>query len=502
MMQTKKSTLLSGAALACVLPFSAQADVTALDVWESWKEAIELYGSEVSVGSQETVGKKLIVNDVVMAIEMPEGNGAITAESMIFEELGNGKVAITLPEAIPYSVNAAVDGETIMDLEMVMRQSGLDLVASGDPDAITYTYSADSMSLDFDKFMVEGEAVEPVVEFIMSGVSGETSSEQSESWLFSSTGRVAEMLMNMSFDDPESDNSVVADMKIMDLSYTSQSEIKDGYDMTDPSAMFSGAMTGSASAKMGSSTFNMNATGSDNFSMSGSADSQTLTYALFEGGINYGGTSTGTNYTFSSPDLPFPPVNVSISESEFAFGMPLAETADPVDFQMLLALRGLATDDFIWQMFDPGAVLPRDPATIVIDTTGKARMMGDIFDPEAAAEMDEFPAELHSLDINEIAVSIAGASIDGSGSFTFDNSDLATFDGLPAPTGSVDFQLFGINTLLDNLGQMGLLPQDQAMGARMMLGLFARPGDGEDSLTSTIEVNGDGSIFANGQQLR
>jgi hypothetical protein len=48
---------------------------------------------------------------------------------------------------------------------------------------------------------------------------------------------------------------------------------------------------------------------------------------------------------------------------------------------------------------------------------------------------------------------------------------------------------------------MGLLPEDQAMGFRMMLGMFTRPGAGGDQVTSLIEFR-DGGIFANGQQLQ
>jgi len=55
---------------------------------------------------------------------------------------------------------------------------------------------------------------------------------------------------------------------------------------------------------------------------------------------------------------------------------------------------------------------------------------------------------------------------------------------------------------MDKLVQMGLLPQEQAMGARMMMGLFARPGEGPDSLTSTLEINAEGHILANGQRIQ
>jgi hypothetical protein len=58
-----------------------------------------------------------------------------------------------------------------------------------------------------------------------------------------------------------------------------------------------------------------------------------------------------------------------------------------------------------------------------------------------------------------------------------------------------------INGLVDKLIQMGLIPEDQAMMPRMMLGMFATP-VGDDMLTSTIEVNAEitfspmGNVFA------
>ena len=49
---------------------------------------------------------------------------------------------------------------------------------------------------------------------------------------------------------------------------------------------------------------------------------------------------------------------------------------------------------------------------------------------------------------------------------------------------------------------MGLLPEEQAMGARMMMGLFAVPGDQPDSLKSKVEFTQDGQVLANGQRLK
>jgi len=58
-----------------------------------------------------------------------------------------------------------------------------------------------------------------------------------------------------------------------------------------------------------------------------------------------------------------------------------------------------------------------------------------------------------------------------------------------------------LNGLLDNLQAMGLIPEDQMMGARMMLGMFSTV-VGDDELTTKIEVKNGGSVFINSQQIR
>jgi hypothetical protein len=99
-------------------------------------------------------------------------------------------------------------------------------------------------------------------------------------------------------------------------------------------------------------------------------------------------------------------------------------------------------------------------------------------------------------------VRAAGAEVTGKGAFTFDNTDTTTFPGIPAPTGTLDLRIVGANTLIDKLIQLGFLPEDQAMGARMMMGLFAKPVEGEaDTLTSTLEFK-DKGFYANGQRLQ
>lgn len=48
---------------------------------------------------------------------------------------------------------------------------------------------------------------------------------------------------------------------------------------------------------------------------------------------------------------------------------------------------------------------------------------------------------------------------------------------------------------------MGLIPEDQVMGFRMMADMFTAVGEGTDTLTSTLEFKEKG-FFANGQRLQ
>ena len=138
--------------------------------------------------------------------------------------------------------------------------------------------------------------------------------------------------------------------------------------------------------------------------------------------------------------------------------------------------------------------------------TDEGELAFDMMDPEQMAAVESgqmgMPGEVESLTINDIEVTAAGASLTGKGGFDFDMQSMMMSGGMMGSEGSIDLRLAGANGLMDKLVSMGLLPEDQVMGARMMLSMFAVPGDGEDVLNSKIEVKKDGQIMANGQRLK
>jgi hypothetical protein len=152
-------------------------------------------------------------------------------------------------------------------------------------------------------------------------------------------------------------------------------------------------------------------------------------------------------------------------------------------------------------MLDPLKKLPRDPANLSVQLAGTARVDSNPWDPEAMLAQDS-PFLPQTLDLRALTLSAAGATLNAQGGFSFDGDDLQTFPGMPRPEGMLNVTIGGAQTLLETLVEIGLVPQEQAMGALMMLGIFTVPGTAEGQLTSQLEINAQGHVLANGQRLR
>lgn len=503
MSRTHLKTFLGSTAILASFSSAAVADVTAEEVWENWKGYAESFGQHVEVGSQDYSGGTLRLKDVNISMAFPEGKVSGTMEMLEFQERGDGTVVVTMPADYPFTMSIHPEEGEDVDLALIMRQTGTSIVATGEGDSISYDYLATKLEMSVEKLVVDGMDVNPDITLTMNDVDGKYQIDVGENRHITSEMVAASTDIHVSFSDPKGDGEMRMDGSVADLSSNSDVIIPLEIDMENPEWVFGSDFGMKAGFTSGASRYTMVfVDGSDSFSVVGGSDSASLDVALTDGALNYGGTSTGTKYDISAEKLPFP-ISVSLAEAGFNLLMPMGMTDEPVDFGFLTKLVDLEVNDAIWDMIDPSQILSRDPATLIVDVVGKVKWLVDITNPDKAAEIgDATPGEIHSLVIRDVTVAVAGAELKGVGEFTFDNTDLSTFDGLPAADGFVDMNIVGANGLMDNLIEMGLLPQEQAMGARMMLGLFARPGDGPDTLTSKIEIKGDGSIFANGQQIK
>lgn len=484
------------------------ADVTADQVWADFRTYLESMGYTVE-GTEETVRGSVTVNDLtlVMAVDEQSGTARVQMDSITFTETGDGRVNVVLPDRMPTAFTTTLPDEPDEDVQGVIdySHSGFEMVVSGDLDNMVYNYSADELTFEMSSLTVGGEPVEiDQARMQFTDMSGNSTTTGADIRNIAQTMTIAAMSYVLDMASPdEASERISVDGRLENLGFEGTITLPKDIDMTDmAAAMRAGfSVDGGYTYENGTSDFSVIGEG-QTFEGSTSSDSGRLTVRMDDKSLHYAGEARGIAMNYAGSDIPLP-VSLTMGTVGFNFLFPAGQTDEPTDFGLGLTLADVTVSDAIWAMIDPAEQLPREPATVELDLTGQARLTQDIMDQQAM--MDNAgapPGEIHSLSVNALTLAIAGARLTGTGAFTFDNDDLTTFPGMPKPTGAVDFYLTGGNALMDTLVAMGLLPQEQAMGARMMLGLFARPGDGPDSLTSRIEVNEEGQVLANGQRLR
>jgi len=212
--------------------------------------------------------------------------------------------------------------------------------------------------------------------------------------------------------------------------------------------------------------------------------------------------ATDFDVTFNDRNL-FPgDVEFAMDDLSMNYDVPVNASDEPQDFRVATSLKGLTLGDTIWSMIDPAGMLPRDPAEISFDVTGNGSNGTDLLDFAAMAQMFGPPAiEVDDITIENLRIAAVGAEATATGAMTFDWTDFQTIPGIARPEGKVTVNLNGANALMDTLVSMGLIPEQELMMPRMMMGMFATP-VGDDMLETVLEVNSEGHVLANGQRLQ
>ncbi|MGI9393382.1 MAG: DUF2125 domain-containing protein [Boseongicola sp.] len=491
----------STASAFTLLAAPALADLTAAEVWGDWQGLMANYGAEVTTTGQSSSGGTLTITGIATEFEVPDGSVSLLVGDVSFEELGDGSVAVRMPETMPISVDVTTpEGEG--KVGFTLNQPGASMIASGDAASLRYDF--DYPTFGMGEFTIQGEDIPddlPIfIDFALNNMAGYINLSEGDVRSYDTESTIASMVMDISFADPEGEEGEGSfKFSVADLTQKAQGAIVKIDMNMSVAEMITAGMRQTGTATHGTGSYTVEFDGPDgSFKMLATATSGLLDAAFDENGISYGGKTNDVAVTVSGSVLPLPAVNLRMAESGGRFTMPMVPGEDPQDFALVMRMIGLEIDDMIWGMFDPAGQLPRDPATLIVDLAGKAILTEDFTDPEFAENMEaEAPGTLEEVNINALQLTMAGAESTGDGAFTFNNSI-----GIPMPAGVANLMLVGGNGLLDKLVGMGLLPDEQAMGARMMMGLFARPGDGPDTLVSTIEVKEDGSVLANGQRIK
>lgn len=500
----------SGAAIVyAIAAQGALADLTAGQVWADWQAYMGGMGYEVS-GSESTAGDVTTISDMTMSLALPEDEGSVvmTVPEMTLTETGDGSVAITFPESFPMTIDFSAAGEGDGQAVLTYTQQGLEMLVSGSPEDMTYDYKAAGLGLALTSLIADGETIPAdalKAGFTMQDVSGQSRMQIGEMRTIAQTMSAAGLSYEIAFDDPESDESASFAGTLGDLGFEGSGTLPLEIDASDYEALMANgfAFAGGFTFGQGNTNVAGNAEG-ENFAFTSASQGGTFKVAIDDARLGYDVTQNGTQISVTTQELPFP-VEMAMDGAGFTLDVPVQQGDEPQPFTFGMNLTGFTMSDILWSMFDPAGALPRDPATVVLNTDGTAKVLVNVMDPavsETLAATGAAPGELHSLNINELLISMVGAKLSGTGAFEFDNSNLSEFDGMPAPSGTANLELTGANALIDKLIGMGMMSDSDAMGARMMMGMLAVPGDAPDSLKSKIEITKDGQISANGQRIK
>jgi hypothetical protein len=489
--------VISSATAAFLLCGTSAFALTTEQVWADWQASASKGAASVSAATEARDGTTLRLNGVKMAAN--DGSGEVMISEVVLTEEADGSVAIR-PGDI--SVTLAPDAGS-----MSVTHDGLVISVHEDAGGRGYGVGAAALGVAFDvkSASAGGAAGAPaqntgLVDFggfaaryahLATGVSVDLSADR--------------LAYSISQVDSAAGLDSDSTSETQNLRLTGGLTIPDGVTLTainGPQEFWAAVQQGLAfdwtmtqglskgSIDDRNPMFPMKATFEvQSGSSKALADASRLRVETSAPGLSLQVTPAG------APDA----IPVTMNALGMTFEMPVT-APDGGAFELGLRLGNLVLGEGAWAMFDPAGALPRDPADLSLLLTGTAKLdLPAITIAESGGAVPPVPEPL-TLDIRELAIKAAGAALSGTGAFTFDNSALA-MGGPPMPVGTANLRLEGGNKLIDALIASGLLAEQDAMGARMMMTMFGKP-EGDDILTSQIEAKEGGSIFVNGQQIQ
>jgi len=513
---TRISRLFTSTALATLIAVPATAEISANDVWNGFTTYYNAFG--LTVDATETrSGNRLTISNLKLSATLPFelGSFILTTTGLDLVENTDGTVDIIAPESMPLAIAVTLPEDVFVTTTVDYRITDYQAQVAGDPADFTITYRLARADMELGGLSITGPKAKDTdfsgsLTVNVRDVAGKTRYTIGDMLVVTQDSRVGAAIVNGSFigkNAQKGDMESTMSMTMSDLQSSATISVPAaGIDLMNLPAQLRNGMSLQYASTVHQQTSSQRITVNGNLV---SDQSTTVGNSASVVGLSKDGARLETQaddyaIDYTMPELPFP-VRMSASNIIGNFAGPLLKSDEDQKFTYMFDLNNLTIADDLWNQFDPDAVLPRDAARFLVDLSGNVRLYEDLLDFNAMRNVIENGnkvAELTSLTLNGMDISAAGAQLTGTGAFTFDNSDMTTFQGLPAPSGTASLQMSGLNGLMDNLVKMGLLENDAAFGMRMGLGLFTVAGDGDDTLVSDIEVKPDGQILANGKRIK
>ena len=485
----------AGAATLVWVAGAAAADVSARQVWDAWQAGLGANAfASLTVDAQEVSDTRVTLTGARLTLDGTEGETTLRFDRLELVSQPDGSVSVTLPGTIP----VAFEGDAGGRMTAEVQQAGQTLRVSGTPDAFRHDLTADRIAMAATEIVDRtGTPVDGTVRGAFDGLSvayvptrGAVTTQR-----YDLSASTFDLLVDLV--DPQAEGPVVFSARLDNPTLNGEAALPTGFADADlATALAAGfSVRGEYDYDASASLFDFGS-GVDAATGTISTGPGRQSFAFAQTGLSYDTEIANARAEIRTSALPVP-LTMQVASSTVTLAGPAAPTETPEPFALRYALDGLTLGEEVWALVDPQGAIPRDPASLAVDLSGQGR----IFEAEESQANGDAPGVLTSLDVNEVALSLAGAALDVAGALTFDPQDAAGAATVPSPSGTLTVDVTGLNGLIDAVIAAGIVPQDQAMMSRLMLGMFARP-VGDDALRSEIEFAPGGGITVNGQRVR
>ncbi len=489
-----RKALMAAPVMALLLSGTAASALTADQVWADWQAWASANGGKLSAATEVKDDTGLTLNGV--SLGSPSGGDAVTISEVMLVEEEDGSVTvypadITLPSAADGSKPATV---THTDLYISVHE---------DEGGLGYGIGATVLDVVFD---VPGatEGAKVAGKAHLEELDGRYEYGAAAMGLSLSATKLA---YDFTQTDPSIGMNQAQTSDTADLSIEGELTLPPGLDLmtlNTPQAFFAAARAGLGLTLAASQGASVGTLDDQNpmlpMKLSFASQPGETAVVMNKDVFQFDTSVSGLEISVLPPMVPAA-VKATADGMAIGMGMPVVAT-DAGDYRLSMALSNLVVDEGGWAMIDPTGAFAHDPADLVVDLGGKLKIdMLDLMESQENGTAPKSMPELMTLDLKSIGASLAGAALSGTGAFTFDNSAVAA-GGPPMPIGIADFTLEGGNALIDGLIKAGIITEEDATGARMMMAMFGKPGEGADVLTSQVEAKEGGQIFVNGQRVQ
>ena len=501
----------------CLMGTPALADITPEEAWEAYRGQMAQMGME-STAEVTREGDTLVVRNMVYGVEMDLGEITVTttttAPEIRFQEQSGGTVGMWFVEPLnSISVTPMgpdLDGtmtDDTMETRSTMKIDGVSII-SGSPEDLLFTFENSAIEMTNEPVLMDDQMIQPGLTAKIIGIGGTYTLAQRDGGLTSDMDITASAL-TYDFDPMDTDTGDKVDMGFAanDMTITGSFSLPEGEHADFMQSIFGESAMDITMAMAGSTSsivIESDAPGGG-MKIDAATGGSTLDMTLQDGAIGYDATVEDLNVIAAGAQIPGGQVNVSMKSYNTALLFPLAASEELQPFELRLGMEELVLPEIAWMIADPTGQLPHDPASLRIALDGTLENGMDLFDVAAMTALEEndgeMPFKVETVNIPEIFLNLAGATIKGEGTGHFLDQEAAVPGGMPPFAGKLSINMVGVTDLITKLSSAGILPPEQAMSAQMMLGLFARPGETAGELVSEIEMTEDGQIIANGQPL-